>query len=425
MNTSPDSAAAPVRAITVLRRGPFARYMAGETISMLGTWMQQMAQGWVLASLTQSAFTLGLVNFASGIPMLLLTLQGGVVADRYDKRFVIIASLVVQAFLAVAIGLLVGSGRIEVWHVVVAGVCWGIAAAFEVPAVSAIIPELVEKREISAAIAVDRSVFHATRLAGPALGGWLIGTMGTASAFYVNAASFSALAFALLTIRPRPVGTAEEEERRQTGMREGITYVRRDPPTLAMLMLLALSTIFVSPFFMIIMPLYSMHVLHLSAAQHGILMAASGAGAFTGSLFLLSIPQKHRLVILRLGLVVVACAMIGLGIAQRLGFAVVCLVVLTLGTSTIFGLANTIVQERAPDYIRGRVSALAGMSFFGVLPFAGLGVSKLADILGMRTALLGAAVFYGLFGLILLTRFINSGQGGTPAEGSASRAESA
>jgi MFS family permease len=371
---------------------------------MMGTWMQQMAQGWVLASLTTSALALGWVNFASGVPMLLLTMYGGVIADRFDKRLVIIAALVAQSILALVLGWLVGSGQIQVWHVVAAGIFWGIAAAFEMPSAAAIVPELVEKHEMSAAIAVDRSVFHATRLAGPALGGWLIGMMGTAAAFYVNAASFSALIVALLTIRPRVRTAAEDEERRQTGMKEGLQYVRSDAPTMRMILLLALSTLFISPFFMIMMPLYSMHVLQLGAPEHGILMAASGLGAFTGSLLLLAIPAQVRQRILSIDVVVIALAMVGLSRAHGLAPAVVCMVALTLGTSTLFGLANTLVQERAPDFIRGRVSAVAGLSFFGVLPFAGLLTAQVADVIGLRTALISAGICYGAIGTLVLLR---------------------
>ncbi|MEZ0273664.1 MAG: MFS transporter, partial [Roseimicrobium sp.] len=201
----------------VLREGPFGRYMAGETISMLGTWMQHMAQGWVVAGLTTSAFTLGLINFCAGIPMLLLTMHGGVAADRHDKRLILIITQVVQIALAISIGWLVATGQIAVWHVLVAGILLGICTAFEMPAAAALVPELVDRSQLNAAIAVDRSIFHATRLAGPAIGGWLIGWLGTASAFYANAVSFLALIAAMLTLHPRPRGTDEEEAMRQTG----------------------------------------------------------------------------------------------------------------------------------------------------------------------------------------------------------------
>ncbi len=395
----------PTHAWGVLRQPQFARYMGGEMISMLGTWMQMLAQGWVVTALTTSALTLGLVNFASGLPMLALTMYGGTIADRYDKRRILMATQVVQAALAIAVGWLVATGQVQIFHIVLAGICLGISTAFEMPAASALVPELVPRAQLSAAIAVDRSVFHATRLGGPALGGWVIGQYGTASAFYLNSLTFGTLFIALLTIHPRPRGTAEEERQRQTGMKDGIAYVRQDRPTSSMILLLALSTICISPFFMIMMPLYSRHVLHLEAGEHGLLMASSGIGAFIGSVWLLSIRQQSRVAWLRAGVVTVVVAMTGLALAQALWPAVGAMIVLTLGTSTLFGLANTIVQERAPDPLRGRVSAITGLSFFGVLPFAGLLVTQFADLAGMRVAMGTAAGCYAVAAFWVLHRY--------------------
>jgi len=260
----------------------------------------------------------------------------------------------------------------------------------------------VEKEQLQAAIAVDRSVFHATRLIGPAVGGWLIGTFGTATAFFANAVSYLALTAAVLTLQPRRRGTDAEEAQRQTGMGEGIAYVRRDRPTLAMLSLLAIATICISPFFMILMPLYSRHVLHIPAQSHGILMGSSGIGAFLGSVWLLGIPSPRRALYLRCSVALICACMLGLAAAQHLWQAVLAMSILTLGTSTVFGLANTIIQERAPDAIRRRVSAIVGLSFFGILPFSGLLISKVADLLGLRLAMAGGGLLFGVAGAALL-----------------------
>lgn len=388
-------------ASTLLRRGPFARYMAGEAVSMLGTWMQQMAQGWVVAGLTTSALTLGLVNFASGMPMLVLTMWGGIVADRHDKRVILMATLIVQAALAVSVGWLVATGQIAVWHIAIAGVCLGISTAFEVPAASALVPELVTKDAIGSAIAIDRAVFHATRLAGPALGGWLIGMFGTGAAFFANAISFAALFLALMSIQPRRADP-ETDGRRQTGMAEGIAYVRGDRPTLAMLSLLALMTVCISPFFIVMMPLYSRHVLGVGPVQHGILMAASGVGAVIGSLRLLKLAHHHRTIYLRGAAAVLTGSMIALGLAPNLAIALVSMIFLTIGTSLLFGLANTIVQERAPDHIRGRVSAITGLSFFGVLPFSALLTAQVADFIGLRSAMVCGALCFAIGAAIII-----------------------
>jgi len=369
---------------------------------MMGTWMQQMAQGWVLAALTTSAFTLGLVTFASSIPMLALTMWGGVVADRFDKRRILFVAQIAQAALAITIGWLIGQERIAVWHLVAAGATLGIVTAFEMPAASAMVPQLVTRDRLSAAIAIDRSMFHLTRFAGPALGGLLIAQVGLAWAFYANALSFGALMIALVTIKLRPVERPPGDDGRQTGMKEGIAYVRGDRPTLAMLSLLATVTTCISPFFMVLMPLYSQHILHIGPAEHGWLMASSGIGAFAGSVWLLSIPAARRRAYLFGAVTAVSLAMAGLAAARHVAWAIAAMITLTLGTSTLFGLANTVVQERAPDHLRGRVSALAGMSFFAVLPFSGLLVSKFADLVGMRAAMGTAAVCFGLGATLLL-----------------------
>lgn len=371
---------------------------------MVGTWMQTFAQGWVLTTLTSSALTLGLVNFAAGIPMLLLTMLGGSFADRYDKRAILHCVLIVQILLAVFIGWELAQGQIAIWHIFIAASLLGITAAFEVPAISAFVPELVEKGEISHAIAIDRSIFHATRLIGPAIGGFLIATLGVSAAYFINALTFLALILALLTIPRRPAGSAEEQEARKGPMSEGLRFVRLDGPTRRMVLLMAAMSCFCSPFLMIVMPLYARHTLSLGAEEMGMLMAISGVGSFAGSLGLLSIPRGRRTLALRLGGVSAVLALSGMAAATSLATACASIVFLTLGLSTAFGLSNITIQERAPDAIRGRVSAVAGLAFFGILPFSGLLVSTAVDLIGMRTALACSAVGYALCVLTLLGR---------------------
>lgn len=371
---------------------------------MLGTWMQQMAQGWVVAGLAKTNFALGLVNFASGIPMILFTMYGGVLADRYDKRRIILVTLVVQAALAMGIGYLIAQNHLQLWHIVAAGVCLGTVIAFEMPAAAALVPELVERNQLRAAIAVDRSMFHATRFAGPAIGGILIAKLGMAAAFYANALSFGALAIALLSIKTRHIEKPPEEEGQKVGMKEGLTYVRNDGPTFAMITVLGSASLFISPFFMLLMPNYAQTILHIRPDAFGWLMASSGVGAFAGSIWLFSIPTAQRRTYMFAAIAAITTAMCGLAVARNFPTAIASMVVLTLGTSTIFGLANTIVQERAPDYIRGRVSAISGMSFFSILPFSGLLISKFADLVGLRLAMAIAALCFGVIAALLLAR---------------------
>src|SRR5436853_739280 len=212
-------------ALRVLRPGPFRRYIIGSAISDTGTWMQVMTQGWVMATLTTSAFMLGLVNLCAGLPMLALTMVGGSAADKFDKRKILLITQYVQIVLAVSIGLLIWSGRIQIWHIFVFAAILGVSNSFEMPTLSALVPELVKREEIQSAISIDRSVFHGSRVIGPAIGGYLVAAFGMASAFFANAISFVALIIAILSLPARRRGTAEEEEKRTTtGIKDGFRY---------------------------------------------------------------------------------------------------------------------------------------------------------------------------------------------------------
>ena len=389
------------RTFTLLTRGPFARYVAGDSVSMVGLWMQTFAQGWVMTGLTNSALWLGTVTFASSIPMLALSMYGGIVADRHDKRRIIIISQSVQVVLALAVGWLVMTHQVQIWHIIAASFLLGISSAFEMPATSALVPELVDKENISTAIAVDRSVFHGSRLLGPALGGWLIGILGQASAFYANALSFLPSIAAIASIQPRAQGTAEEEEQRTSGMKAGIDYVRRDKPTLAMLGMMTANALWIFPFLGVTMPLYARRVIHLDPSHAGSLMAVSGAGAVVASACILLVPRPHRLAWMIAGTAVIAVSMTGLALAQNFWMAVAALAALGAGTSFNYGLANTTIQERAPGPLRGRVSALAMLSFVGVMPFTSLAVTALADRIGLRTAMLAGGAGYAVCSLFI------------------------
>ena len=391
-------------ALRVLRPGPFRRYIIGSAISDTGTWMQVMAQGYVMSTLTNKAIMLGMANLAAGLPMLLLTMAGGSAADRFDKRKILLATQYLQIALAISIGLLIMSGKIEIWHILAFAVVLGISNSFEMPTLNAFVPELVTRDEIQSAIAVDRAVFHGSRVVGPSLAGVFISAWGAASAFFCNAFSFVALIIALFLIPPRSRGTAEEEQKRASGIKEGFRYVAKDKPSLAMIALIAATTVLIFPIITVMMPLYVRLVLGLGADRLGFLMGASAVGSVIGAIFLISIPHHKRVPFMMVNVGIVACAIFGLSRAPSFYLATGLLILNSLGLAMNFGLANTIVQERAPDYLRGRVSAVFMLSFVGLMPVAGLGITGLSDLIGMRTALAIAAVCYAVIALIVLAR---------------------
>ncbi len=402
--TEPAAVAEPTLRgpLSVLRRGPFARYAVGDAISNVGYWMQAAAQSLVMTELTAKAVGLGWVNFCGSIPMLALTMYGGTVADRFDKRKIIIISQVVQIILATTVGWLVAAGRIEIWHILTASALLGVSSSFEMPATSALVPEMVEREEIAAAVAIDRSIFHGSRLVGFAVAGYVIGIFGKSVAFYINAASFLASIAAIASVSPRPQGNAEEEKQRTSGMKAGIDYVRRDKPTLAMLGLMASGSLFVFPFMAVMLPLFARHTLNLDDRFTSFLWSFSGIGALVASFIVPAVPRPRRIVWLTIAVVDVVVALIALGLSRNFWQATVALSALGVGTAFNFGVANTTVQERAPGPLRGRVSALAMLSFIGIMPFTSLCVTGLADWIGFRTAMISGAVGYGICALALL-----------------------
>ena len=391
-------------ALGVLRNAPFRRYIIGSAISDTGTWMQVMAQGYVMSTLTTKAVWLGMANLAAGLPMLALTMIGGAAADKYDKRKILLATQFVQIGLAIGIGLLVWSGQIVIWHILAFAAILGVSNSFEMPTLSALVPELVKREQIPSGIAIDRSVFHGSRVVGPTLGGILISVWGTASAFFTNAITFVALIIALVSLPPRRKGSDEEEEKRRSGMKDGFRFVANDRPSFAMIILIATQSVCIFPIITVMMPLYVRIILGLGPDRLGFLMGASAVGSVVGSIFLIGLARERRVPLMILCALGVTGAIFGLGLGPSFYVATALLVVNSLGLATNFGLASTIVQERAPDHLRGRVSAVFMLSFVGLMPIAGLGVTSLSDFIGMPKALAIAAILYGAITIFVLLR---------------------
>ena len=389
----------------ILGHGLFARFMVAEFISMVGSWMQTQAQQFEVEKRADSSLEQALISAAMMAVIPLVSPLGGTLADRWDKRRILFAMISVQALLAATAGWLVMGGALQIWHLGVMALLVGITAGFEMPAYSALLPELVPKEKLSAAVAMDRSVFHAARIIGPALAGMLIASVGRAAAFFANAASYLGPLIVLCTIPRRKEGTpAEEARRRSGGFAPGWNHVKADPPTRRMILMMAANSFFCSPFIIILLTWYGERTLHLGEMRMGWLMSLSGIGALSASLILLGVPSAKRLAVLRAGAAISAAGMLGLAGAQGFWSAAICVSALTFGLNFIFGIANQIVQERAPDEIRGRVSSVAAMSFVAIIPFSGILTAALETWAGMRAALVICGAAYFLVAAFILRR---------------------
>ena len=378
--------------------------MIAEFISMVGAWMQMQAQQLVVESQASTSTEQALVSFATLMVIPLFGPWAGNAADRHDRRRILISVILIQALLAIFVGWKVQTSTLLLWHLVSVGFMMGVTHAFEGPAYSALIPELVPREKIARAFALDRSVFHTARIIGPALAGLAVASFGLASAFYANAISFIGPLIILCTIAPRPRGSDAEEKLRRTGFMDGWRHVRSDAPTFRMVLICAANALFCSPFVIVMLTWYGKRTLGLTAGKVGWLMALAGVGALIASVSLIMLPHSRRDIFVRLGAIISVLSMLLLAVAPGFALAATGILTLTLGLNFLYGIANQIIQERAPDPLRGRVSAVAGFSFVAVIPFSGLMTSVLEKHFGMRAALVICACGYLVTAAALLFR---------------------
>ena len=391
-------------ALAVLRNRDFRLYWSGQAVSLTGTWAQGMAQSWLVLGLTSSAFALGLVNFAAAIPALLLSLLGGAAADRLDKRRILLVTQAAMMALAFILGGLVALDQAQFWQVLLIALGLGIATAYDLPANQALVPELVSRDEIPSAVALNNSIFHGSRLIGPALAGLLIGAVGLAGAFFANGLSFLAVIASLLFIRAHRANSGPPAASQWQAIGEGLRYVRRQPRLAVMLGFTALTATFIFPTVAMLLPVYARDVLWVGVSELSLLMAASGLAALLGSLGLLGVRREQQQARIVGGVVVAVMALVGMASVRSLPLALLGVAALSSGISTAMGLAATVIQQQVDPALRGRVMGLYSLSFMGVIPFSGLGATALTDSIGLPAVMQLSALLYAAGALALFAR---------------------
>lgn len=390
------------RAFAPLRHRDFRIYWAGQAVSLTGTWMQAMAQSWVLTGLSASASDLGLSALIGSLPILLLSLKAGELADRLDKRRILIATQLGMMVLALAFAAFIHYGSLGIGLIFVMSGLLGIVTAFDLPAAQALPAELVAPPEIGGAVALMQQIFHGARLVGPAIAGVLIARYGNESAFVANGLSFIAVLFSLAVLQPREKRAGAAKKQVPGGFREGLAVVRKDPVIRPLMLLAALTTATVFPFIAVLMAYYVRRVMRSEdASVAGTIMSMSGLGSFLGATAILWGSASSRRYWLAFGIVGVCFAIVGLSIYPVLRVAAPLVGVLAFSVSSLLGRISQTVQERAPAELRGRVMAVFSMAWTGVMPFASLGISALADEIGYPRTMELAAALYFTFGLAL------------------------
>jgi MFS family permease len=390
---APRAAPLPRGALAALRHRNFRLCYLGQLLSLVGTWMQSTAQGWLVLELTDSALLLGMVSAAGTLPVLLFTLYAGVLADRVDKRRVIVAAQAGAAAVALALAVLTDTGHVTVHWILALVFLLGTASAFEIPTRQSFFVELVGQEDLTSAIGLNSSAFSASRVVGPALAGALLGTVGIAACFYLNAVSYLAVIAGLLLIRLPPFRRPERTASTLANLREGFAFIRGDRLVRTLVWTIAALSVFGFPYSMLL-PVFARDVLGVGAPGLGWLLAASGGGALAGGITLSALASRvprGRLVLLAS----FSFALLVGAFAASRSFALSLLLLAGAGFCMILnnGCVNTLLQSLVPDRLRGRVMSVYVFMFLGMAPLGSLQAGALARWAGAPAALgAGAAV---------------------------------
>ncbi len=385
-----------------LRYRNYRLFFGGQSISLIGTWIQRIAVPWLVYRLTGSAFLLGLVGFASQIPVFLLAPFAGVLTDRWNRYHILIACQILAMIQALTLGFLFFIGAIEIWHIVVLSIFLGFINAFDMPARQAFVVEMVEKREdLGNAIALNSSMVNSARLLGPSVAGILIAATGEGICFLLNGLSYLFVIASLLMMKVNFSKGETQDTQVLQGLREGFSYAFGFAPIRYIILLLGLVSLMGMPY-AVLMPVFAKEILHGGSHTFGFLMGASGIGALIGALYLAS-----RRSVLGLGKIIpLSAGIFGSGLIafslSRFFLLSLALMLLTgLGLIMQMASSNTILQTIVDDDKRGRVMSFYMMAFVGTAPFGSLLAGGLASSLGApntlmiggTAAVLGALVF--------------------------------
>ena len=385
----------PGHTFAALRHRNYRLFFCGQFISLVGTWMQNVAQAWLVYALTNSPFKLGVVSFCAGVPVLLFALWAGVVADRMPKRRLLMMTQTGMMTLAFLLAADVFFGTVAWWHIAVLAFLLGVANAFDAPARQAFVVEMVGRAELMNAIALNSAMFNSARIIGPALAGVTLASLGAQWCFVLNGASFLAVIAGLALMDVQPYVGAPAGGSPLAQMREGISYVWRHPTVRPLITVVAVSNLF-SFGYLALLPAFAQDVLRVGSVGYGFMSTAVGVGALAGALVMATLgdyPGKGRM--LTAGNLLFPAMVIAVALSRSFHLTLGCLVLAGLGFMTQNATANTLVQTTVPDGLRGRAMSVYMMVFLGFFPIGALIAGTVAERWGAPAG----AAFGGLVGL--------------------------
>ena len=367
-------------ALRALENREFRLYASGQMVSLVGTWMQMIAQSWLIYRLTGSAAALGIATFFGQLPVLLLAPLGGILVDRLESRRLLVFTQASALLLALALGTLTLLHWVTLWEVVAAAFLLGLVNAVDNPGRQVMVARAVPREHLMNAIALNSSMFNGARILGPALAGILVGLLGEGWCFMLNAASYVAVIVALLRMRPLPGNEARGEASALGELREGIAFVLKDFPIRRALLLLGFLSLLVTPS-SVLMPLFADRILHGGPRALGLLSGASGIGALAGAVALAMRRDVRGLPgWIALAGTVFGIALLAFARSRNLALSAVLLVPVSFGFMVVMASTNTLIQMMVPETFRGRVMSIYTVMFLGTVPLGGLLVGAVSHM---------------------------------------------
>ena len=368
--------------LRALRHRNFRLFFTGQLLSLPGTWIQMVAQSWLIYRLTDSAALLGLAGFASQFPVFLIAPLGGAVADRFSRHRLLVATQVASALLALSLAALTLSGQVEVWHVFTLAALLGVVNGFDLPARQAFTVQLVGREDLPNAIALNSSAFNAARLVGPAIAGVLVAAAGEGWCFLLNGVSYATVLGALLAMRLTPTERPIHTGSMLAHIVDGVRYVRGHLPIRSLLLLLGMVSLAGMPY-AVLMPVFADRILGGGPQGLGILMSCAGGGALVGALLLAARRSPRGLggwvpwAAFGFGL-----GLVGFSLSRSFWLSGALLVPTGFAMMVQMASSNTLLQMMVPDALRGRVMSLYSMMFMGMAPIGSLLAGSLAEVIG-------------------------------------------
>ena len=389
-----------------LRHRNFRLFFSGQLVSLIGTWMQNVGQAWLVLEMTHSSFKLGVVSALQFAPMLFLSFFAGTFVDYFSKRKIIIVTQTILMLLAFTLAILDFTGVVQYWHVVILATLLGIVNTIDMPARQSFIIEMVGKEDLMNAIAMNSSIFNAARAVGPAIAGLIIGAAGTVLCFFVNGLSFLAVLWGLLLMKfesapasePRTYHVVED-------IKEAMRYIKATPVVMVTILLVAVVSIFATNF-TVLVPIFARQELHRDAAAFGFLLSSFGIGALIGAVSLAALSRHGpKPAILLGGGMGLSLMLIMIGLQKTYGITALLLALSGWCMVTFFGMANTTVQLSTEDRLRGRVMSVYTFTFGGLTPFGSLFAGTAAHwIKAPLTFALGGLISGIVFLIVILKR---------------------